>query len=443
MKTLCVWMNGQRVATWHARGASHWLTYDDSWIASNRARSLSLSLPLGAKEIKGEAVRNYFDNLLPDSAQIRQRLRRRYKTASTDVVDLLEAIGRDCVGAVQLLPEGVTPQGWDSIACQPLSDQDVAQILEGVTSDGLRDQKNAGGYAHHPFRISMAGAQEKTALLQCDGNWFLPLGATPTTHIFKLPLGLIGGSRRVDASDSVQNEWLCSRILNALGLPVATTTMAEFEGQRVLVVERFDRQWDESRQWIARIPQEDFCQALGLPPDKKYEQDGGPGIEHCLSVVRQSRTPEDVGIFLLTQLAFYLLAATDGHAKNFSIFLDAGDSYEMTPLYDVISMWPYHGDGHGRLRYRDAALAMALHSRNTHYHLYTIQARHWRTLALSNGGSRMWEAMQEFVESVEAALHRVQAELTPDFPQRTWEHVTGGMRQHASLFCRQAALLKP
>lgn len=442
MKTLCVWMNGQRVATWHTRDASHWLTYDDSWTTSDRARSLSLSLPLGATEIKGEAVRNYFDNLLPDSEQIRQRLRRRYKTASTEVVDLLEAIGRDCVGAVQLLPEGVTPQGWDSIAGQPLSDHDVAQILEGVTSDGSSDPQTPGGLDRRPFRISIAGAQEKTALLQRDGRWFLPMGATPTTHIFKLPLGLIGGSRRVDASDSVQNEWLCSRILNALGLPVANTAMAEFEGHRVLVVERFDRQWDASRQWIARIPQEDFCQALGLPPDKKYEQDGGPGIERCLSVLRHSRATEDVGIFLLTQLAFYLLAATDGHAKNFSIFLNAGDSYEMTPLYDVISMWPYHGDGQGRLRYRDAVLAMALRSKNAHYHLNTIQARHWRGLALGNGGAPMWEAMRAFVESVEAALDRVQAELPADFPPRTWESVTAGMRQHASLFNRQAALLQ-
>ena len=441
MKTLCIWMNGQRVGAWHERDGIHRLIYDDSWMDSPRGRSLSLSLPLGARELQGEAVVNYFDNLLPDSAQIRQRMRRRYQTATADVLDLLEAIGRDCVGAVQLLPEGAEPSGWDTIASQPLSDRDIAQLIDGVTSDEPLDQTEARPLANAPFRVSIAGAQEKTALLKQDGRWCAPVGATPTTHILKLPLGLIGGSRRINASDSVANEWLCSRILHALGLPVANATMETFEGRQVLVVERFDRQWDASGKWIARIPQEDFCQALKLPPDKKYEQDGGPGIARCVRVLQQSSNPRDISIFLLTQLAFHLLAATDGHAKNFSIFLNAGDAYEMTPLYDVISVWPYVGTGPGRMRYREASLAMALRSKNVHYKLYTVQARHWQALAMANGGPAMWQAMQALVASVETAIDTVQAELPPDFPARTWERITAGMRQHARLFDTEAGAL--
>lgn len=438
MKTLGVWMNGQRVGLWQARHRTHRLVYDDSWIGSPRGRSLSLSLPMGAREIQGDAVIHYFDNLLPDSGLIRQRMRRRYRTATADTFDLLEAIGRDCVGAVQLLPEGDEPSGWNTIEAVPLSAHDVAQIIDGVTSDIPLDPDRSGLPGGAPFRVSIAGAQEKTALLKQDGRWFAPAGATPTTHIVKLPLGLIGGSRRINASDSVANEWLCSRMLQALGLPVANATMETFEGRQALVVERFDRQRDASGRWIVRIPQEDFCQALKLPPGKKYEQDGGPGIAHCVRVLQQSSNPADVGIFLRTQLAFYLLAATDGHAKNFSIFLNAGDAYELTPLYDVISVWPYVGTTAGSLPYRDASLAMALRSNNAHYRLHTVQARHWHSLAMANGGPAMWLAMQTLVASVDAAIDAVQAELPADFPARTWDRITAGMRRHARLFETQA-----
>jgi serine/threonine-protein kinase HipA len=107
--------------------------------------------------------------------------------------------------------------------------------------------------------------------------------------------------------------------------------------------------------WIARLPQEDFCQALGVGPDQKYEQAGGPGMEKCLQLLQGSADREDTTLFLLTQLAFVLMAATDGHAKNFSIYLDRGDAYRMTPLYDVLSMWPYFGDGASQFRQRKGA----------------------------------------------------------------------------------------
>jgi len=193
------------------------------------------------------------------------------------------------------------------------------------------------------FRISIAGAQEKTALLHYGGRWRRPLGATPTTHILKLPLGLVG-NMRADLWDSVENEWLCSRILAAIGLKVANTEMASFEGQKALVVERFDRRWQgiapnlekapgfEPGQdvWIARLPQEDFCQIAGVNPSRKHEVDGGPGIPQCIAHLSGSQNAnEDCTQFVLAQLAFLLLAATDGHAKNFSIFLHRGGGYSM------------------------------------------------------------------------------------------------------------------
>jgi len=377
-------------------------------------------------------VTHFFDNLLPDNDKIRQRLSRRFKTRNAETFTLLEAIGRDCVGAVQLLPEGMVPEGWDRVVGVPLTPAQVGKLLAAVPSD---TPLGLGGDDDELFRLSLAGAQEKTALTRLGSRWCRPRGATPTTHIFKLPLGLVGGSRRVDLSDSVENEWLCAQLIEALGLPVARTEMATFAGQKALIVERFDRAWMDGDRWIARLPQEDFCQALGYPPDKKYEKDGGPGMAACLKLLAGSADAAvDRLAFQLAQLAFWLLAATDGHAKNYSIFLQRGDAYAMTPLYDVISVWPYIGDAPSQFRWRTAGLAMALRGRNAHYTLHTIQPRHWHGLAMKHGGPAVWEAMQALVGRVEPAIAAVQARLPASFPERTWERITAGMRAQARRF---------
>jgi serine/threonine-protein kinase HipA len=251
----------------------------------------------------------------------------------------------------------------------------------------------------------------------------------------KLPLGLIGGSRRIDLSDSVQNEWLCAQIVGALGLPVARTDIASFGGQKVLVVERFDRQWMDSERWIARLPQEDFCQAMGVSPDRKYEKDGGPGIAACLQLLAGSaQSDRDRLTFQLAQLCFWLLAAPDGHAKNYSIFLRQGDAYAMTPLYDVLSVWPYLGEAPHQLRWRKAGMAMALRSKSAHYVFNTLQTRHWHALAMKNGGPEVWQTMLELVDGVEPALDGVEGRLPRDFPERLWQTISAGMRAQSRQF---------
>jgi serine/threonine-protein kinase HipA len=436
--SLKAWMNGELVGAWLVDRNSHAFRYEPSWLESPRRRSLSLSVPIsGSLEIKGPEVRNYFDNLLPDNERIRARIRRRFGLGSAETFDLLEAIGRDCVGAVQLMPEGADPEGWNRIQCEALSEGEIVDLLNAVPSDAAPESVHDDDL----FRISIAGAQEKTALIRWKGKWCRPHGATPTTHIVKLPLGLIGGSRRVDASDSVQNEWLCAQIIAALGLAVAPTSMATFGDQTVLIVERFDREWMDGGTWIARLPQEDFCQALGIGPDRKYEHDGGPGMQKCLQLLQGSADRDDTTFFLLAQLAFALMAATDGHAKNFSIHLDRGDAYRMTPLYDVLSMWPYFGDGPHQFRPRKAGLAMAVRSKKAHYLFHTIQARHWLQLAAKHGGDHVWGAMMQLVERVDGALAEVERRLPKDFPARTWESISTGMRNEAARFRREAAPL--
>jgi serine/threonine-protein kinase HipA len=244
----------------------------------------------------------------------------------------------------------------------------------------------------------------------------------------KLPFGLVGGSRRVDLSDSVENEWLCSQILRSLGLPVANTEMATFEGQKVLVVERFDREWMQGGRWIARLPQEDFCQALGHPPTRKYEKDGGPGMDACLKLLAGSADADaDRLTFTLTQFAFWLLAATDGHAKNYSLFLGRGDVFTMTPLYDVLSVWPYIGDAPNRFRWRSTGLAMAVRSKNAHYTLPSIQARHWAALAMKNGGPSVLQAMCDLAGKVETTLDVLRKRLPKAFPMETFDAIASGM----------------
>jgi serine/threonine-protein kinase HipA len=432
--TLAIWMNGERVGTWSVDRASHRLTYERTWLDSPRRRSLSLSLPItSALEIRGPVVARYFDNLLPDNEKIRERIARRYKAASTEAFELLQAVGRDCVGAVQLLPEGAEPRGWDEITSDPLNEHQVAEILRATPSEPVLGQHQDDDL----FRISLAGAQEKTALLFTDKRWHRPHGSTPTTHILKLPLGLVGGSRRVDLSDSIENEWLCAQILYYLGLPVAVTELWRFEDQKALVVTRFDRslQKDEHGQkWIARLPQEDFCQALGYPPSKKYEADGGPGIADCMRLLAGSSDNGDRQSFALTQLAFWLMGATDGHAKNYSIFLERGDTYITTPLYDVLSIFPYVGDRANQFRWRKAGPALALRSKNVHWHFYDIGSRHWHALAMKYGGPAVWEAMVRLVQSVVPALDEIGHTLPEDFPPHTWETISKGMRSQVERF---------
>lgn len=432
MAALNAWMNGEWVGTWQVGRGTHSFTYAPSWLESGKSRPLSLSLPITRTlEIKGEVVANYFDNLLPDNDRIRERIGRRFKTRTLDAFTLLEAIGRDCVGAVQLLPEGSTPDGWDRVECHPLTEAEVAQALQAVPADPhMRPGDEAPA-----FRISLAGAQEKTAFTKVDGRWCRPLGATPSTHIFKLPLGVIANTSRVEMFDSVENEWLCAKIIDALGLPMAHTEMASFEDQRALIVKRFDREWMDDGKWIARLPQEDFCQALGLPPRLKYEGDGGPSIAAGLALLAGSTdAATDRLAFQLAQLAFWLMAAPDGHAKNFSIFLRQGNTYEMTPLYDVLSVWPYVGKGRGQLYLRDVRLAMALRSKNTHYDIDGIRSRHWHNLAVKNGGPAVWQAMLGLVEQVDAALGAVETQLPETFPERIWTPIADGMRSQAKKF---------
>lgn len=429
---LAVWMNGQRVGVWFwSRTGTPGFRYDDAWRKSPNARALSVSLPIPAAggDVMGPAVEHYFDNLLPDATRIRERLRRRFGAPSTRAADLLAAVGRDCVGAVQMVPDGTEPPAHDHVQSQRLTDAQIASLLVDVTDDSPD-----AGLPWADFRISIAGAQEKTALLRIGNQWHLPHGATPTTHILKLPIGLVG-NMQADLSTSVENEWLSHKLLGLLGLDVADTQMAAFGTQKALVVERFDRRWVDGGQWIARLPQEDLCQATATPADLKYESDGGPGVRAVLALLAGSNNASaDSMRFVLTLLAFWLMAAIDGHAKNFSIFLERGGGYRMTPLYDVLSAWPIIGNGPNMVSPRRAKLAMALRGKNAHYHLHEIHTRHWQALALQSGVPGAFDHMVAQVLLVPQALDEARALLPAGFPMPVFDAINRGMRAQAERF---------
>lgn len=421
---LGVWLNGQLAGHWWLQAGEHRFQYADDWIASSAGRRLSLSLPFtpGNAPHRGAAVEHYFDNLLPDSDDIRRRLRDRFATASTQAFDLLAAIGRDCVGAAQLLPAGDAPEGFDRIDAMPLDEAGIERAIDvAVTAGRVLGQAGDEG-----FRISIAGAQEKTALLYVDGRWMAPLGATPTTHILKLPLGLVG-NMRADMQDSVENEGLCARVLAAFGLPVARCDIGRFGQRKVLVVQRFDRSIQAD--WIARLPQEDFCQALGIPGARKYEADGGPGMREILRVLDgSSNAAADKHAFVKAQMLFWMLAATDGHAKNFSIFLERGGGYRLTPFYDVLSAWPIIGRSHDQIAWKKARLAMAVRSQNVHWKLAEILPRHWDAVARMAGLGDAHSIRADILDTLPGALDQLQSQLPPDFPERVAVSIFDGLR---------------
>jgi serine/threonine-protein kinase HipA len=418
-----IYMNGQKVGRLLQNAAGRLeMTYAEAWLGSEARRPLSLSLPLSSHKHSGEVVENFFDNLLPDSQPIRNRIQARFGARTNRSFDLLWHIGRDCVGALQLLPED-TSMDIRRVDAEPLTEAQIAETLRNYRTMPL------GMGADTEFRISIAGAQEKTALLRVDGEWHRPLGATPTTHIFKLPIGRIEHSN-MDLSDSVENEWLCHLILKAYGISVASAEMATFDNVKALVVERFDRRWAEDRSWIIRLPQEDMCQALNVPPALKYESDGGPDIERIMELLfGSSEGLNDRRTFMATQVVFWLLGAIDGHAKNFSIFLLPRGGFRLTPAYDILSAYPLVAKR--QLRQTDLRMAMAVRGKNRHYDWSRILHQHWLGTAqyCRFPAKEMETIVGGLLDRMDEVLRAVTDQLPPSFPADVVEPILDGMRE--------------
>jgi serine/threonine-protein kinase HipA len=397
--------------------------YDDGWLAWPHTLPVSLSLPLREESYTGAPVLAVFENLLPDNDAVRNRIAARARAEGIDAYSLLSAIGRDCVGALQFLHPEMDPGLAGAVNGTPVSNQEIAEILANLGTSPL------GIGEDDSFRISIAGAQEKTALLYWQERWHKPNGTTATTHILKPSIGRL--SNGLDLTHSVENEFLCLKLLESFDLPAAKARMAQYGERSVLIVERFDRLWTEDER-LLRIPQEDCCQALSVPPTLKYESDGGPGIASILRLLRDGDNPaKDQRTLMKTMILFWLLGATDGHAKNISVFLSPGGRYRMTPLYDVISAQP-SVDAH-EIRQNKFRLAMAVGD-NRHYRINTIMPRHFLQTAqrASMGEQIMASIFEELRDTTHDVVRNAIAELPQGFPEVVTTAIRSGINRRLS-----------
>jgi serine/threonine-protein kinase HipA len=388
--------------------------YDPKWLSWESTFPISLSLPLREDRYIGAPVIAVFDNLLPDSEPIRRRIAERVGANGTDAYSMLAALGHDCVGALQFLPQGVDPGSAGKVEGKPITASEIAAIIQNLATAPL------GMGEDDEFRISIAGAQEKTALLRRDGKWYKPTGTTATTHILKPQIGRLPNG--TDLSNSVENEYFCLKLLATLGVPTANVEIADFGGRRTLIVERFDRRWTNDKR-LLRLPQEDCCQALSVPPTRKYQSDGGPGMKDILQLLKGSDAPsEDSATFLRAGIVFWLIGATDGHAKNFSLFLSPNGRFRLTPLYDVLSAQPSLDAK--QIQRKAFKLAMSV-GKNRHYTMSEILPRHFiQTAEISGVGAAVVRAIfEDLVKNFEPAFAKVQKALPKGFPDELTDSI--------------------
>lgn len=337
-------------------------TYDEGWRNARGAYPLSMSMPIAAAEHGHAVIDAFLWGLLPDNEAILDRWARRFHVSARNAFALIAEVGEDCAGAVQFVrPERLEAcLGAEGEMVEWLDEHEVAERLRLLRADNSawRAPRDTG-------QFSLAGAQPKTALLFEDGKWGVPSGRTPTTHILKPPTGAFDGH--------AENEHFCLMLARRVGLPTASSTIMHFESEIAIVVERYDRRRTEGG--LVRVHQEDACQALGVPPTRKYENEGGPGARAIVDLLRtySGESEEDVTTFLDALAFSWLVAGTDAHAKNYSLLIGAGGRVRLAPLYDLASALPYD-----EMVFQKLKLAMRI---GKEYRLRDIGGRAWRRLA--------------------------------------------------------------
>lgn len=348
------------------RGGRLVLEYDSAYAARPDATPLSISLPLSVATHGDAKVRPWLWGLLPDNDAVLTRWARDFGVSGSNPYSLLSTpVGEDCAGAFSFVPA-------DRLDAVLAGEGDVEWLTDARVAAALRelrvDQTSWLGTTP-PGRFSLAGVQAKTALLWDGTRWGRPSGAVATSHVLKPAIAGL--------DDHDLNEHLCLRAARMVGLPVVDSAVRTFEDQSVIVVRRYDRVERDGRQ--VRVHQEDLCQAFGLPPNIKYQADGGPSPRQIADLLRRAlpgriaeRSVRDFADALVWN---WIIAGTDAHAKNYSLLL-SGDNVRLAPFYDIASALPYDDMPIQRLR-----LAMKF---GRHYELRTTPST-WRQLATDLG----------------------------------------------------------
>jgi serine/threonine-protein kinase HipA len=356
-------LDGREVGRVHndARGRLTFV-YDSDWRQTRDAYPISLSMPLAAEEHGPAAVQAFLWGLLPDNERVLDRWAKKFQVSARNVFALISHVGEDCAGAIQF----VTPDRLEKL--QSGTDDKVEWLDEAAVAkrlQALREDHAAWRLPRDTGQFSLAGAQPKTALLLQRGQWGIPSGRIPTTHILKPPTGYFDGH--------AENEHICLNLARNLGLPVAETKVMRFENEVAIVVERYDRQFSGNH--VIRVHQEDVCQARGIMPTRKYQSEGGPSATDIIELLRTHSTEsvDDIDTFIDALGFNWLIGGTDAHAKNYSLLLANGPTVRLAPLYDIASILPYDDVDLQKMK-----LAMKI---GGEYKLGQIGAREWRKFA--------------------------------------------------------------
>jgi len=338
-------------------------TYAATWRDGEGAHPLSLSMPLAATEHPHAVVEPFLWGLLPDNEFVLRRWGQRFHVSPRNPFALLTHVGEDCAGAVRF----VAPDHRETLLSGPrgtvdwLTEAEVANRLRSLQSDA-----SAGRAADDTGQFSLAGAQPKTALSFDGQRWGVPSGREPTTHILKPQTGEFDGH--------AENEHLCLMLARALGLPTARSEVRRFEDVTAIVVERYDRIQIAIQGPVYRVHQEDMCQALGVHPMRKYQNDGGPGPKDIAALLRTHAIGDDIATFRDALILNWLIGGSDAHAKNYSLLIGGGGTVRLAPLYDLASILAHPNIDAGKAR-----MAMKI---GDEYRLRAIGVPEWRKAAM-------------------------------------------------------------
>jgi serine/threonine-protein kinase HipA len=327
---LSVWLYGSRVATIDQDRRRPRLAYTDvaQRLYAPGTPLLSLSLPIRSERFGQSTVRPFLDGLLPEG-EARRIIAREVKVPAEDTYGLIEALGRDCAGAIVIAPnEEAAPPPASTLSAEPLEDEELGLLVRDLKSAPL----GVGGRV----RISLAGVQEKLLLtLIPDGRWGRPVDGTPSTHILKPEIAAY--------PNTVENEVFCMRVATQLGIPSANVEMMNIADRKLIVVERYDRVIHEDGS-VERIHQEDLCQATGTRPEEKYQEDGGPSLKRVAGIVDATCPRESLEVLLRIVTLNVLVGNGDAHAKNYSLVHERSGALHLAPVYDVMCTLAYGDD---------------------------------------------------------------------------------------------------
>lgn len=324
---LSIWWDGKLVGA--LRLDEHGdmsFAYAPDWLSDPAAPPLSASLPKQAETFNRRACRPFFAGLLPEEGQ-REAVARALGLSKGNDFALLRALGGDVAGALTLWPEGeAPPAAMEHAAPEPLGDNALIAILEELPKRPLL----AG---NEGLRLSLAGVQSKIPVVLVDGAIALTAPGQPTTHILKPPIERFPGT--------TENEAFAMTLAAEIGLSVAPVEPRVVAGRRFLLIERYDRAHDANGR-VVRLHQEDFCQALGIPPEHKYAAEGGPTFKTGFELVRRVAARPAVEVLKLLDAAIFnlIVGNADAHGKNYSLLYTA-DGATLAPLYDLLSTVAY------------------------------------------------------------------------------------------------------